>query len=87
MMQILVNLLNISEADIFLDFQCDCKSYQNYTQYVDHHHKHVCMGNLNIIDKSELKNLMRKSTTFRECPPLDLGKLVTKKKNLWIHFV
>ena len=69
-------LLNISESDIFSNCQCDCQSNQNYSPFVDHHHKHIFTGDLNIIDNSELRNLMKKGTKFRECPSLDINKLV-----------
>lgn len=57
-------LKNLQERDIgkILNESCNCDRYKSY---IDTNHKHICTGNLSIIQNEDLKSLMLMGTNFR----------------------
>ena len=61
-------LASITLEDIAANQNCDCMSNSKYSDFVDAYHKHVFTGNLDIIQNSSLKEMMKKVQNFGYVP-------------------
>ena len=52
---------------------CDCNEY--FSEFVYKPHGHVHTGNLDLIDNTSLRNIMKMGAKFRETPPCNKRKL------------
>ena len=50
------------DFDTFKTMDCECEN----SAFIEHHHKHVITGNLNIVTNPELRSLLEKGPKFRE---------------------
>ena len=68
-------LASIALEDIAANQNCDGMSNSIYSHFVDAYHKHVFTGNLDIVQNSSLKEIMKKGTKFRICPKLNIDSI------------
>ena len=78
----IVNYRQTHEANLdHRQLVCDCES----SQFKDSHHQHVVTGNLDIIENSDLRTLLKKGLNYRDQAAPDKQKaLEAVKKALWI---
>ena len=71
---------NMTDID---NMECSCDS----SPFKDQHYGHILTGDLSIIENTELRNLMKKGTKYRESPSPNFKKLEYSLKSAVSEFI